>query len=70
MPTQQDSARAGVVAVSRLLMNREIAWAAATDAGNRSMRQGHRSKWSRADYNTACAEFNRLWPETAEVSRA
>ena len=44
-------------------LNRKIAYAASWDAGNRSMRRHGRTKWSRADFNTAAREFNRLWPE-------
>lgn len=43
-------------------MTRELAWAAATEAGNKSMRKGGRIKWSLKDYNAAVGEFNRLWP--------
>ena len=43
-------------------MSREIAWAAAWDAGNRSMRKAGREVWNEDDYNAACAEFERLWP--------
>jgi hypothetical protein len=41
---------------------RAAAWAAATDAGNRSMRAGNRTAWNEDDYNAACEEFYRLWP--------
>lgn len=34
--------------------------AAATDAGNRSMRAAGRKVWSAEDYDAACAEFERL----------
>jgi hypothetical protein len=37
--------------------------AAGQDAGNRAMRTAGRSRWSRADYNAAVREFNRLHPE-------
>jgi hypothetical protein len=43
-------------------MTMAIARAAARDAGNRSMKAGKRQKWNRKDYNVACAEFERLWP--------
>ena len=39
-------------------LNREIAWAGATDAGN----QHRRTTWSREDYATAVREFDQLWP--------
>jgi len=39
-----------------------LARAAATDAGNASMRAGRRSKWSAADYRAAVAEYDRLMP--------
>lgn len=42
-------------------LTRELAWAAATDAGNRSMRKAGRSAWSRVDYKAAAQEFKRLW---------
>lgn len=45
-----------------ITMTREIAWAAAWDAGNRHMRQGGRTRWNKSDYNAAVREFNRLWP--------
>ena len=41
---------------------RDIAWAAGLDAGNHSMRQGKRRKWSREDYNVAARTFNRPCP--------
>jgi len=44
-----------------------ITHAAATDAGSRSMRTGSRSRWSRADYNAAVREFERI--EGAEADK-
>lgn len=41
----------------------QLAHAAATDAGNRSMRNSGRTAWNDDDWNAAAAEFNRLWPE-------
>lgn len=43
-------------------LTKELARAAATDAGNRSMRDGGRTVWNADDRNVAFAEFNRLWP--------
>ena len=46
------------------------------DAGNRSMRQAGRDKWSVDDYNAAADEFNRLMalaglvPQTARAAEA
>ena len=40
-----------------------MAYAAAWDAGNASMRAAGRSKWNRDDWNAMCAEFSRLMPE-------
>jgi len=37
-----------------------IAWAAAMDAGNRSMRQAGRRVWNEADQQAAYQEFERL----------
>ena len=48
-------------------LTREIAWAASTDAGNRSMRSSGRETWSEDDYNAAVAEFDRLWPAEIDV---
>ena len=36
--------------------------AAATDAGNRSMRKAGRTAWNEDDWNAAAAEFDRLTP--------
>jgi len=43
-------------------LTRDIAWAAATDAANASMRAAGRKVWSEEDYNSACDTFDRLWP--------
>jgi hypothetical protein len=43
------------------VMTREIAQAAATDAGTRSMHAAGRTKWNQDDYNAAAGIFNRLW---------
>lgn len=39
-----------------------LAMAAGHDAGNRSMREGGRTKWAVKDWNEACKTFERLWP--------
>jgi len=41
---------------------RAMCYAAGRDAGNRSMRKAGRTAWAQDDYNTACAEFERLLP--------
>lgn len=41
----------------------EIAHASGHDVANRSMRKAGRTKWSKADYNKAVKEFNRLFPK-------
>lgn len=46
---------------------RLLAWSAATDAGNRSMRAAGREAWDETDYNAAVAEFERLWPIETEL---
>ena len=43
-------------------LTRAMAWAAATDAGDRSARKAGRKVWGNADYRAACLEFLRLWP--------
>lgn len=47
--------------MTRPLMTYEMARAAATDTGNRSMWAGGRTKWNEDDFNAACDEFERLW---------
>lgn len=54
----------------KIQLTRDLAWAAATDAGNRSMRQAGRTKWSQRDYNAAIREFDRLWPLERDIRRA
>lgn len=51
----------------RIELTRKIAWAVATDAANSRMRKQNRTKWNRADYNTAVATFERLWPLEIEL---
>jgi hypothetical protein len=46
--------------MARIKLDRDIARAAAHDAADRQMRKAGRSKWSKSDYNLACAEFSRL----------
>lgn len=46
-----------------MTVNRQIAWAAATDAGNRSMKAGKRKAWSIEDRNVAASTFERLYPQ-------
>ena len=40
----------------------QLAHAAGTDAGNRSMRRAGRRKWNDLDYAAAVKEFERIWP--------
>ena len=41
---------------------KNIAWAAATDATNQHMKSHGRDHWSEAEYNYAVSEYNRLLP--------
>jgi hypothetical protein len=50
-------------------LDAELIHAAATDAGNRSMRAGGRTAWSEADYIAACDESARLTGVTATEDR-
>lgn len=50
------------------VLTRQMAWAAATDAGNRSMRKHGRANWDEDDWNAATEEFNRLWREDGGAS--
>lgn len=50
-----------------LTMTRRLAWSAATDAGNASMRAAGRKVWSAEDQQVAAREFERLWPISAEL---
>jgi len=45
-----------------MTFTREMCYATARDAGNRSMRKAGRKVWAQTDYNAACAEFERLIP--------
>lgn len=45
-----------------------LAMAAARDAGNRSMREGRRTKWAVKDWNAACETFERLWPNPVRTA--
>jgi hypothetical protein len=42
----------------------QLAHAAGTDAGNRSMRRAGRKKWNDRDYAAAVREFERIWPRS------
>lgn len=50
-------------------LTRELAVAAATDAGDLSMRSAGRDVWNADDYNAACAEFERLWPLEKDLEK-
>jgi hypothetical protein len=50
-----------------LSMTPAIARAAARDAANRQMHAAGRTAWNEDDYNLACDEFLRLWPEEWEM---
>jgi hypothetical protein len=43
-----------------ITITRELARAAAWDAGNRNMRKHKREIWNQQDWNAACREFARL----------
>lgn len=43
-----------------MTITRQLARAAALDAGNRSMRKAGRTSWSRADWNEAARVTNEL----------
>ncbi len=44
----------------RIKLTRLMCYAAASDAGNTSMRRGNRVKWNLTDYNAVVKEYNRL----------
>lgn len=50
----------------RITVTPNIARAAATDAGNASMRKGKRAAWAAEDFSAAVAEFDRLWPTASD----
>lgn len=50
-----------------ITLTRDLAWAAATDAGNRRMRKAGRTAWSEEDYGVATREFDRLWPAERDL---
>lgn len=43
-------------------MTRDIAWAAATDAADKNMRDNGRTSWNEEDWKVGACEFERLWP--------
>lgn len=49
-------------------MNREWARAAGFQVAAESAKKAGRRAWSRADYNRAVREFNRLWPARLDKS--
>lgn len=57
---------------NRVVLTRELAYAAGHDAANRSMRTNGRSVWNADDYNTACDVTNGLLDrlERAELTDA
>jgi hypothetical protein len=55
--------RSPTIRLGRLTFSRHhVARAAGDDAGNASMRRAGKKKWSRADYNRAVREYNRVNP--------
>lgn len=44
-------------------LTNDIRYAAARDAGNRSMREGNRTVWAQVDLEAAYAEYARLVPK-------
>lgn len=46
--------------ILRAELCRELAWSAATDAGNRNARKHGRAVWNEEDFDAAGAEFERL----------
>jgi hypothetical protein len=49
--------------VLKMRLTRAIVWAAATDAGDRSMRAAGRTEWSEEDFNAAAMIFAQLSEE-------
>lgn len=47
----------------KIIMDRELAHAVGTDAGNRSMKRAGRTAWSEEDKRAAIDEFYRVMPE-------
>lgn len=56
--------------MAKPMMDRQLANAIATDAGNASMRKGHRTVWNEDDYNACVEAFNRCLPESWVVDHA
>ena len=52
--------------MTRLVMTRELAIDAATDAANRRMRAARRSHWNRTDFHLMAQTFLRLNPMRCE----
>jgi hypothetical protein len=67
MSTQAKPLLAEEEMMATIAIERETAWAAATDAGNRHARKGGHRAWNRQDYNAAVETldlFLTRWTET------
>ena len=53
----------------RRQITRQLAHAAAMDAGNRAMRKAGRTAWAEEDADACWREFDRLWPLEAELAQ-
>lgn len=68
--TARRNRKAGAVARGVLRITKDIAMAAAMDAGNRSKKAAGRAAWNTHDRNVAAMEYNRLYPVAQEQAEA
>lgn len=61
------SARQAALPVDPRVLTMRAVYAAGRDAANRSMRAAGRTAWSRADFNVAAREFDRLAVHAVDV---
>ena len=61
MRTQREAV--AVLTPAERTRRRDLAWAIATDAGNRAMRKGGRVAWNDEDYAAAVRCFHAAFPE-------
>lgn len=59
-PVYSEVGWAGLFNFMKIKMDRKVAYAAATDAGNRNMAKGGRTKWNQKDYATAVDTWTKL----------
>jgi hypothetical protein len=53
----------------KITLTRKLAWAIATDEGNRYMRKGGRRAWDESDYNAPAKYLDKIYPKDLNGKR-